>query len=269
MYQERPSFGFSFPRLTIGVKWLLIANVVVFFVDAILGGALIRALGVTPANMFEGYGLGVLRLLSYQFVHAFGSISHIFWNMLLLYFFGTLVEEKLGIHRFLKLALAAGVAGAVVHSLLQWGSIKPLVGASGLVYGLLTYAAFVAPRSKVLVLIFWVELRFLVAFLILVALYFTILDFDGSSDPVAHGAHLGGALWGFIAFKTARQGFKPPAWNPFGRLRQWQGEQKARSQQQTQMVVDEILAKVSKHGLNSLTDAERRFLDKASKDLKR
>lgn len=258
--------GFVWPRLTPAVKNLMIINAAVFFLNAILQGELIW-LGISWDRMWEGYGLGLARLLTSPFVHAYLSPWHLLMNMLMFYFFGTFVEETIGRKRLYQLFLLSGVCGGVLYSVLGliMGQPQPAIGASGAVYGIMTYAACMAPRMKVLIIVFPIELRWLVGTLVFVGVYMTYVSLvEGVSDGVAHGGHLGGALWGFVAYRLPRQ-----QWRWTGKLRGWRAQREMRTSQERQAVLDELLEKVHREGLGSLTTAEKRFLDKASQQMRR
>jgi membrane associated rhomboid family serine protease len=260
--------GLALPRVTSGVKALLIVNAAVFFANALaqdwFGDVL---LPLSWSGLWEGYGLGVLRLVTYQFVHAFTDPWHILLNMLLLYFFGTFVEAEIGRRRLLWLYLLSGIAGGLLHMLLAPSA--RVVGASGACYGILVYAAFMAPRMRVIFLIFPIEMRWLVGFLVFLGLYQVYVEMAlGVSGGVSHGAHLGGALWGLVAFRMARAGVGPD----FGLGERWarmRAQRSARASAQHRAVLDGLLDKVQREGLSSLTAAERRFLDKASERMRR
>jgi membrane associated rhomboid family serine protease len=260
--------GFAWPRMTPAVKALLIANGVVLLVNMLLTGRLAPLLGLSWANLGEGYGLGVVRLITYQFVHSFADPFHILFNMLMLYFFGTFVEEAIGKTRLLRLYLTAGVVGGVVQLLMAaaTGDTRSLtIGASGCLYGILVYAACLAPRMRVIFIIFPLELRWLVGGLVVLGVWFSYIELaTGASSGVAHGGHLGGALWGWIAYRLPRR-----QWGWVRRLREWQQERDRRSARERELRVDELLDKVHRHGLSSLTSAERRFLDRASHQMRR
>src|SRR5262245_20261258 len=72
-------------------------------------------LAFTWDGLFDGYGLGVLRVLSYQFTHSFRDPWHLLMNMLMLWFFGTMVEQRLGHRGTIRLYLMGGCVGALVH----------------------------------------------------------------------------------------------------------------------------------------------------------
>ncbi len=277
--------GASFPRLTPAIKQLLLVNAAVFVANAMLLG---RLSAPTPAGggfwlafswsaAWDGFGLGWLRLISYQFAHSFTDPWHVLMNMLMLYFFGTMAELKLGYRGTWKVYLLSGFAGALVHLLLaalQGRADVPLVGASGACYGLLLYAACLAPHSPVILLIVRVPLWLLAALLVGLGIYATFIDFaTGYGSGVAHGAHLGGAAMGWLAYKRnwfcdyVPYEYQP---GPLARLRKFWHDHRAaartRAAAESELQLDEILAKVKQSGLSSLTAAERRFLERTSQD---
>lgn len=262
---EGGSVGFAWPRLTPAVKTLMIINVAIFIANALLQNGLTSLLQVSWGSLGDGFGLGLLRLVTYQFAHSFLDPFHLLINMLLLYFFGTFVEEAIGSRRLYWLYLIAGIVGGVTQVLLTRiiGRDVPMVGASGAIYGILVYAACMAPRMRVLVIIFPVELRWMVGVFVGIGVYMTYLQLTaGVDDGVAHGGHLGGALWGFAAYRMP-QGGREWAW--VGRLRAWRDERERRTEHERQEILDQLLEKVHREGLQSLTPAERRFLDQTSR----
>ncbi|MBM4063481.1 MAG: rhomboid family intramembrane serine protease, partial [Planctomycetes bacterium] len=228
---------YALPGLTPAIKLLVIANAAVFAANAVLLGRLSDPVaGGSPwfacswRGLSEGYGLGLLRLLSYQFTHSFTDPMHLLLNMLVLWFFGTMAEQRLGYRGTLKLYLAGGLAGALLHlgiAALQGAANVPLVGASGACYGCLLYAACVAPRSQVILFVVPVPLWGLAALLVGIGAYSTFVELaTGFQGGVAHGAHLGGALVGFLAHRSGLfVDHVPPGLRPglFGGLRRrWQ-----------------------------------------------
>jgi rhomboid family protein len=140
--------------------------------------------------------------ITYMFVH--GGLMHVFFNMLMLYFSGPRVEERLGSRRFIVLYLLSGLGGAVLSLLTPNATI---VGASGATFGVfLAYARF-WPRDRFLI---WgiapVEARVLV-------LISTAISLLGFGRGIAHWAHLGGyaAAYLYLRFIEAssdRQRFR-------------------------------------------------------------
>jgi len=276
--------GFRLPPLTTAIKHLMIVNAAVFVLNILLLGRLSEPASADASGFWfafswqqalEGWGLGVLRLVTYQFTHSFHDAWHFIWNMLVLYFMGTIAEPRLGYRGTWKLYLVGGAAGALLHlaiAALQGYEHIPLVGASGACYAFLVYAAMRWP----MVLCFRViPLWILALILVFVATYQTFIGFaTGFRGGVAHSAHLGGAVLGYVAFKkdwfidwqdhaeVARPSFLKGLW--LG-LQQKRAEARSRQARQQQLQLDEILDKVKQHGLASLSPEERRFLERMSK----
>ena len=274
----------AFPPLTPAIKHLMIANAVIFAANALLLGRLSAPVdgggfwfAFSWSGLWDGYGLGLLRLLTYQFTHSFSDAFHFLINMLVLYFFGTMSERRLGYRGAVKLYLVGGIVGALVHlaiATIQGYPNVPLVGASGACYAFLVYAATLSPNAEVIFIILRLPLWLLAAVLVFVGVYSTFVELaSGYSGGVSHGAHVGGALLGFVACRRGwfvdlglygdRPGF-------FSRLQaQWRMRSQARAAERAEhkkQLLDEILAKVKEHGISSLTPAERRFLEQTSEE---
>ncbi|MBL8728830.1 MAG: rhomboid family intramembrane serine protease [Planctomycetes bacterium] len=274
-----------FPALTPAIRFLLLANCAVFLANMVLvgqlsdpgrgGGGFLFA--CSWRGLWEGYGSGLLRLVTYQFTHSFRDPMHLAMNMVVLYFFGTMAEQRLGMRGTLRLYLAGGLAGAMLHLALaaaQGHADVPLVGASGACYAFLLYATCMAPRSIVFLVFVPVPLWGLAAFLVAMGLYSTFVELTtGFVDRVAHGAHLGGAALGAIAHRAGwfvdwrRQAGGGGSWlgGWRARLQAVRAQRHQRAAQQHELQLDEILAKVKQHGIASLTGAERRFLERSSR----
>jgi membrane associated rhomboid family serine protease len=274
---------FAFPSLSPAIKQLLLINAVVFLANILLVGRLSAPaeggggfwLAFSWSGLWGGYGLGLLRVITYQFTHSFSDPMHVLMNMLVLYFFGTMAESRLGYRGAWKLYLTGGVVGALLHlaiASLQGGANVPLVGASGACYSFLVYAACMAPYSSVIFIIFPIPLWVLASLLVGLGVYSTFVEFaTGYAGGVSNGAHLGGALLGFVAYRANLfLDYRPYGYGPgfFGGLRQrWAArrqETAQRSAQERELQLDTILAKVKAQGLSSLTAAERRFLERTS-----
>ena len=189
---------------------LLIANVAIYLLEA--GGVL--ALGEFALWPPGGFGpqFEPWQLVTYAFLH--GSLTHILFNMLGLYMFGAEIERLFGSRFFALYYLACVVAAAVCHLVVtSWvgGPAVPMVGASGGVYGLLLAFGIYFPHRRVLLLFPPIPLPariFVIAFAAL-ELFFGITQ---TAAGVAHFAHLGGMLGGFLMIQHRRKGF------PFRRL---------------------------------------------------
>ena len=113
--------------LTPWVQRLLIANVVIFFVTSVDQGLFQSLWFYPPIAIYKPW-----TLVTYMFLH--GSIGHLFFNMLGLFFFGSRLETRLGSKSFLWLYFLAGVGGALFQTV--FASAAPMVGASGAIFGL-------------------------------------------------------------------------------------------------------------------------------------
>ncbi len=277
---------FQLPSLTPAIKHLMIANAAVFVANMLLVGRLSSPtegggghwFAFSWGGMWEGFGLGLVRIVTYQFTHSFEDPLHLVMNMLVLYFFGTMSEARLGYRGTFRLYLIGGAAGAALHLVLaaiQGYANVPLVGASGACYAFLVYAACMAPRSLVILLLFPVQLWIVAVGFVVLGVYATFIELvRGYVGGVAHGGHLGGAALGSVAFRGSwfidwaghadveRPGFLRGV---IQRVQQKRQEHRQRSVQQQKQALDEILDKVKREGLASLSPAERRFLERMSK----
>lgn len=226
-------------------------------------------------------------VFTYMFLHA--DIGHIFWNMIMLWFGGRMFQDLLGDKRLLGNYLLGGLCGFVLFVLSQnlfpgihGGYTSGIQGASAAVLSVFVGIAAYRPDMIVnLILIGPVKLMY-------VAAVFVLLDFIGigSGDGVAHEAHLGGALYGFLAAQQLKRGndwslgfvnFLERIW-PFGRRRtpklrveksftrsaQRSDEAFNSTKREKQARVDGILDKISRSGYDSLSKEEKDFLFKAS-----
>jgi membrane associated rhomboid family serine protease len=197
---------------------LILLNVAVFFYELSLppqqGQALVFAFGLTPAQMqllFASPGITLgqafLPMLTSMFLH--GGWMHLLGNMLFLWVFGGSVEEALGHFQYLFLYLVSGVGAAIVHTIFNWGSRIPTVGASGAISGVMGAFVVLFPRARVTTLIPALFLFFTVEIpaVLMMGYWFLIQVFSGVASlgisdqgGVAWWAHVGGFLLGaFLA----------------------------------------------------------------------
>jgi membrane associated rhomboid family serine protease len=186
------------------VKAIMIANVAVF-VLSYFAPAIIVQLGLRPADLFSKFA--VWEFVTYMFVHA--SVSHIFFNMLTLYFIGVELEQMWGTKYFTKYYFASGIGAGLTQVLL---GILPFpfasqfyypstVGASGAIYGLLlAFALYFPTRTFLVFFVFPLQARYFVMVLGGLALLFSL----GGASGVAHTAHLGGLASGYLYLKGRR-----------------------------------------------------------------
>jgi membrane associated rhomboid family serine protease len=165
---------------------IILICAVVYLLSLIFPGFVSSYLALNPDYVMQR----PWTLLTYMFVHA--NFDHIFWNMLVLFFFGMELEKRVGETKFLEIYVLSGIVAALGQMMISGGS---LVGASGAIYGVMGCLAIIAPEIRVL--IFFVIPLSIRAAVVLFALF----DFltSGSADNIAHMAHIVGLLVG-LAF---------------------------------------------------------------------
>ncbi len=248
--------------MTPWVAGLIFANVFVLFVGMGLPG-LMSLLDLVPALLLTQ----PWRAFTYQFVHA--GFTHLFFNMLSLFFFGPQLELRLGGRRFIGLYLVSGLGGAVLSLLTPYAHI---VGASGAVFGVMLGYARYWPRAKVYLYgVFGVEARWLIVFMVAGGL---MGGFGGARSGVAHFAHLGGFAGGYLYLKWAElrspaARFRAMAGSAPGRVNAAQTERWARIRPETLHPVnreeyERVAAKLAEHGVTGLSADQQAFLDRFS-----
>jgi len=296
----RPFGGFSvFPPV---IKNLLIINVAVFFLQVIANNLMV---GGKPLwyvlNMWFAlnpiggdFNFQIWQLVTYQFMH--GGFGHIFFNMFALWMFGMEIENYWGSKKFLTYYLLCGVVAGLFQLFLTplLGSAAAVtIGASGAVYGVLIGFALMFPdRYIYLYFLLPIKAKYLIGFLI-------VLEFllvDSAQSNVAHLAHLGGALAGFLFIMfdknidvplkrmlniSSGYGSRSNFQNPFSgiseKFRQrsqkieeakyYDINQQKDDEEISQEEIDRILDKISKSGYQNLTEKEKKILFDASKKM--
>ncbi len=212
-------------------------------------------------------------ILTYMFVH--GSFGHLFFNMLVLFFFGPPLEANWGGREFLKFYLVCGLGGAVLSLLAPQVAI---IGASAAVYGVMLAFAMNWPDAPIYVFgIFPVKAKWLIAVFVAV----TLLSLASPTrDGIAHLAHLGGFVAGFLYLKLdlARRVRFDGLKRRSGRTRikvvdtpprRGGGSagdgRKAGREAALLDEVDRVLDKIGREGMGSLSEAEKKLLDDVSR----
>jgi membrane associated rhomboid family serine protease len=204
----------------------------------------------------------IYQLFTYMFLH--GGFLHIFFNMLMLWMFGTEIELTWGSRAFGRFYLMAGLAGGVLALIFPLGA-GSVVGASGAIWGVfIAYWLMYPNRMLYLYFMFPVKVKYAIPGLLLLSILI-------GSGRVAHAAHVGGALFGLLYLKMDWQ------WIRFGRslknLRSRRQEAKLikRRQEATEVMkrVDAILDKINEVGIENLSESDRKFLEEASSELSR
>ena len=177
---------------------LLIINILVFLAEILLPGRISNALLEFGALSFwKGGDFHIWQPLTYMFLHA--NFGHIFFNMFALWMFGRTLEYELGSQRFLTFYMVCGIGAALIQYLtaLAFGELPlMLVGASGAVMGLLLAFGVMHPNAVIMLLIPPIPMK-AKWFVIIYAVIELFLGWRGVGN-VAHFAHVGGMLWGFL-----------------------------------------------------------------------
>lgn len=212
------------------IKQLIIINVIFYFGSQFIGNL---GYDILALHYYENEKFLISQFLTHMFMH--GSPSHILFNMFGLWMFGSPLEQMWGRQKFLFFYISCGLGAALLQMLVYYSQIQNLyqvielnnlslsdpqlilnfmserdysnaitafnsvmVGASGAIYGVLVAFAFSFPNSKLMLLFlpFPIKAKFFVPLLILIDLFFGISSF--SVGPIAHFAHVGGAIVGLI-----------------------------------------------------------------------
>ncbi len=254
----RPQSPFSgSPFFHSAVGRIILATVAMFFVQNLFP-VVDRWLALTPRLVVER--LYLWQLVTYMFLH--GSFWHLFFNLIVLYFVGNMVEGAWGSKRFLRYYFVCGVGGGLMHMLFNYDA--GVIGASGAIFGLYLAAVMLFPDAYVYVyFVMPVKLKYFVAALTVMQLAYGITGRGG----VAYFAHLGGMVAGLPFFRdeiarklgwTARPK-SGPTWRP--RL----GIRKRRPDADGGAKIDSILDKISAKGYDNLSPTEKKILENYSR----
>ena len=186
------------------VKNLIVINVLAFMATALLSkeppetgfGDYMMLYG--PLHWFESPLYHSYQFITYMFLH--GNFEHLFFNMFALWMFGRTLEAELGSRRFLTYYFVCGMGVAAVQLLfagLAGEHYVQLVGASGAVMGLLLAFGVMHPNAVIMLLIPPIPMK-AKWFVIIYGIIELFLGWTGYAGNVAHFAHVGGMLWGFL-----------------------------------------------------------------------
>ena len=260
--------SFRMPSGGWAIKYLIIANIAVFLLEK-FDVSILNYLALTRDTSFQ-----IWRFITYGFCHDPKHLTHIFFNMFVLWMFGRTIEPILGSREFMAFYLVGIVVSGLCHIAISPGAV---IGASGGVMSVVFLTAMIYPRMTVLLMfVIPIELRWL-------AVLYAVVDVFGFINPrgdgVAHFAHLGGAAFG-VAYKYFGwhlTGTFDQKWNQLKRdratkrskLRIYDEPDANLSRAGLDERVDAILEKISREGEASLTDQERELLKEASNKYKR
>ena len=270
---------------------LILINVACYILQHTIRG-FEEMLALFPQRLQNG---NVWELLSYQFLH--GGLFHLLINCAMIWFAGRQIEEALGKAKFLALYLVAGVFGGLLQCALSWSGFLPpagVVGASAGIFGLIAAFAMVYwERELTFLIMFVIPVRMKAKYLLIALAVIGVLGIISKEGGIAHGAHLGGMIWGVLFILLFIQGGTysgaEPWWDQLrdrfssghrrkvvtidGGARAYsRGQIKAEEVDEIDFVeseVDPILDKISEKGIQSLTERERKILEQARKKMRR
>ena len=293
-----PSLSYQYKTANIVVK-LIVINVLVWIGFMLLewmlnSGSIFSQWFSLPTDLSRLL-IQPWSLLTYAFLH--GGFWHIFWNMLILYWFGQIVLNLFTEKRFLTIYLLGALAGGVLFVLaynlfpVLITSSAYLVGASAAVRAIMIFIAAYTPNTEVRVIFFNVKLWHIGVFVVLTDL----IQIPSSGNAGGLLAHVGGAIFGYVYAQQLSKGNDIGLWwerladgvvNLFKskpksakkanmktvyknqasvqKSTYRSGSRVSKNEQQAQ--IDAILDKISKSGYDSLSKAEKDFLFKAGKD---
>ena len=319
--QESPGMGWNasgFPQV---VKWLMIANVAVFLLQIFSVRDFVpRDFGFEPGELTEDqffalqvqhrnhlrpssaeswlrldslktvFSGQVWRLVTSAFCHDRQHITHLAFNMLLLWWAGRIVEPIYGAREFLCFYFAATIVSSVAFVGLAFltDPDRSAIGASGAVMGVMMLLACHLPRERFyLFFVLPVEVRWLVGAYVVWDLHPVLMELAGTplESSTAHASHLGGVAFGLIYWKLKLRiaplltrfrlrrlsagGSSAGGSSAGPKLRVYQLPTDPEPMVVVDKQLDDILRKISASGEASLNESERAFLNRASEELRR
>ncbi|MES2355987.1 MAG: rhomboid family intramembrane serine protease [Pseudomonadota bacterium] len=201
----------TLPRLT---QTLVVINVLMFFAQFFAGDVLIANFALWPLESISpetaiNVGFRPWQIITYSFLHD--GVGHLFFNMLALFMFGGELEVLFGTNRFSKLYFSGVISAAIcqlIFSSISGGDLRPTIGASGGVFGLLLVYGMYFPKRTILLLIPPIPLPARL-FVILYGALELFLGITQTQEGVAHFAHLGGMLGTWMLIRYWRH--QPPS----------------------------------------------------------
>jgi len=198
-------------------------NILIIMVLGAMAQTALPRIGIYPDQWYLYYpdseNFRIWQLITHIFCH--GGLGHILFNGIALFSFGMVVEHRLGTSLFLKLFFISGLGAVLIHFawMANWiysqtgyvfpnhavgfnlNQYAPMLGASGALYGVMTAFALLYPEERMIFLFlpYPIKAKYLVPVIVGLDVLLGVLDFQ--SDNIAHFAHIGGALFGFLFVK--------------------------------------------------------------------
>jgi membrane associated rhomboid family serine protease len=252
-FRRRPAWGSFFANSI--VNKIIVANVIVYLLQVIFRPQFTNFLALTPRDVVHDFYFW--QLLTYMFLH--GGFFHLFFNMLITWFFGSTLESVWGSQKFLKYYLTCGLGGGIFFMIFNFNGM--VVGASAAVFGLYLAYAMLFPNNRVYIyFLFPVKAKYFVAFIALFQLAYGISGPSG----VAYFAHLGGMVAGLFFFRRELESAK--FWRGASILSgSYKRPRREGSEEQDIAKIDSILDKIASKGYENLSSTEKRILENYSR----
>jgi len=259
------------------VEKIILFNITVYLLPFVLKTVLFlfNIKGLSIVNWFtidatlSEFILKPWSILTYGFIH--GSFSHIFWNMLILYYFGNILKnifgEKLILNLFLSGIVAGGLTYLISYNLFPVfkGVNSVMIGASAGVMSVLFFLAAYDPQYRIRIIFFDIKILYIALFLF----FYDIIQIPLNNSG-GHIAHIGGALWGYYYSVKYNNGsdLVNSILSYFKKNTNNKSSVKSKKDNKNfdQNKIDEILDKISDSGYDSLTKSEKEYLFKVGKD---
>lgn len=204
MYNYNPGIQTIGGRLTRGIKYLIVITTIIYVLQLIsrfynLSSLIILVFGLTPSLVFQN--LYIHQILTYMFLHSPLDPTHLLFNMLGLWMFGSPLEEKWGTKSFLKFYFTCGIAGAIfilISGLLFSSAYNvPTIGQSGAVFGLVGAFCTIYSESRILFyFLIPIKARHMLYLIIGISVLYAL-----AGSPYSFPAHIGGLICGIIIIK--------------------------------------------------------------------
>lgn len=206
-------------------------------------------------------------IITYGFLH--GSFSHIFWNMVILYYFGkilnNLFEDKLLKKLYLSGIAVGGLTYVISYNIFPVfsGVESVMIGASAGVMSVLFYLASYSPQMGIRIFFFDIKIIYIALFLF----FYDIIQIPLNNSG-GHIAHIGGAIWGYYYCISNNKGvdFTQSIFNIFKTTKKKNSKVRQSNNNFDQKKIDSILDKISDSGYDSLTKKEKEYLFKVGKN---
>lgn len=269
-YEFKMKRRFLRPQFSGAVRGVIIINIVASLIQLILGrldpilfSKLNSLFGLVPHLVVKKFY--VWQLFTYMFLH--GNFFHLFFNMFILWMFGSELESIWGKNEFIKYYFITGIGAGIVYVIAQHNSVIPTIGASGAIFGLLLAFGLTFPNRYIYLYFFLpIKAKFLV---LIFGIIEFIAAFSGSRDNIAHFAHLGGLLVGFLYLKFIKT--RGGIWRKFifvNRRDKDKDIDAVIDDTDFEDKVNAVLRKLSKVGLDGLSSYEKNILEEARKRYK-